>query len=219
MQSSHTLEVKRRERLGSRYAKRERDAGRLPAVLYGHGRSPVALTLDAKEAIRFFQQGEKVFTIQLSDEGVSQTVLLKDLQFDYLGTNIIHVDLTRVDLDEEIESQVHINLVGEAKGLKRSNTLLTHPTTFITVRCSVSNLPEEIDVPITDLDVGEQITAEDLKLPGGIQLASSEADIIAAIQVQHEEETDGEADVVGSESEEPEVIQRKKEEEGEQESN
>lgn len=213
MQSTHTLVVKRREKMGSRYAKRERDAGRLPAVLYGHGRPPVALTLDAKEALRFFKQGEKVFTIELGEEGKSQTVLLKDIQFDYLGTNIIHVDLARVDLDEEVESQVHINLVGEARGLKRANSILTNPTTFITVRCSVTNLPEEIDLNIAHLDAGQQITAGEVPLPEGVSLASNPADMIVAIQSQSDEVLEGEAAAVASEAAQPEVIKKKKEEE------
>lgn len=215
MQSTHTLAVKRREKNGSRYAKRDRDAGRLPAVLYGHGRPPVSLTLDAKEAIRFFNQGEKVFNIELAEESKTQTVLLKDIQFDYLGTNIIHVDLARVDLDEEVESHAHIHLIGEARGLKRANAILIHPTTSITIRCSVKNLPEEITVNIADLDVGQQITAGDVVLPEGVKLLSDPSDLIASINTQVEETAEGEAAAVGAEDAQPEVIKKKKEDEEE----
>ena len=215
MQSTHTLAVKRREKNGTRYAKRDREAGRLPAVLYGHGRPPVSLTLDAKEAIRFFNQGEKVFNIELSEEGKTQTVLLKDIQFDYLGTNIIHVDLARVDLDEEVESHAHIHLVGEARGLKRANAILTHPTTSITIRCSVRNIPEEIRVNIADLDVGQQITAGDVVLPEGVKLLSDPSDLIASINTQIEEVVEGEAAAVGAEEAQPEVIKKKKDDEEE----
>ncbi|MBL8746792.1 MAG: 50S ribosomal protein L25, partial [Phycisphaerae bacterium] len=146
MVSAHTLKAQRRERLGSRYAKRDRSAGKLPAVLYGHGQPPVSIALEAKEALRYFHQGEKVFTIELSGEGKGQTVILKDLQFDYLGTNVVHVDLARVDLDEEITANVHVNLVGEAIGMKKAGAILTHPVTQIAIRCTVRTLPDHIDV-------------------------------------------------------------------------
>lgn len=211
MQSKHTLEVKRRERTGSRYAKRERSAGYLPAVLYGHGRDPVPLSLNAKEAIRFFESGERVFTISVRGEGVEQMVFLKDLQFDYLGTNIVHVDLTRVDMDEEVESQVHVHLVGEAKGSKAGGAIVVSPVTSLTVRCKVSDLPEEIDVDISGVDVGDVIHAGDVALPSGITLAGEPDDIVYAIQVQKaEDEETGEAEDVGAESAEPEVITERK---------
>ena len=152
MQVKHSLEVYRRERTGTRYAKRERELGRLPVVLYGHGRDPVSLALDAKAAITFIESGERVFDIELKDEGVRQTVLLKDIQFDYLGTNIIHLDLTRVDLDEVIESAVRLRLVGEAKGLKAAGAVLSSPNDTVTVRGTVAGLPQEIDGRSSDLD-------------------------------------------------------------------
>jgi large subunit ribosomal protein L25 len=216
MQSKHTLEVKRREKTGSRYARRERELGRLPAVLYGHGENPVSLSLDAKEAIRFFEQGERVFTIELKEEKASQTVLLKDIQFDYLGTNVIHVDLTRVDLTEEVETSVALNLVGEPKGLKTAGAVMTTPTTAITIRTTVSALPEQIDVRIDDLDAGDTLTAGDITLPDGITLVSEIEDVVARIAIKAEEDLDAESEDVAAESSEPEVItEKKKEEDGE----
>ncbi|MEO1128354.1 MAG: 50S ribosomal protein L25 [Planctomycetota bacterium] len=216
MQSKHTLEVKRREKTGSRYARRERELGRLPAVLYGHGQNPVSLSLDAKEAVRFFEQGERVFTIELKEEKASQTVLLKDIQFDYLGTNVIHVDLTRVDLTEEVETSVAVNLVGEAKGLKTAGAVMTTPTTSITIRTTVAALPEQIDVRIDDVDAGDTFTAGDITLPDGITLVSDVEDVIARIAIKAEEDLDAESEDVAAESSEPEVItEKKKEEDGE----
>lgn len=215
MQSKHTLEVTRRERTGSRYAKREREAGRLPAILYGHGVTPVSLSLHAKDAVKFFESGERIFTIELKEEGVSQMVFLKDLQFDYLGTNIVHVDLTRVDLDEEIEAQVPIKLVGEAPGAKAHGAVVVTPNTSITVRCKVSELPDHLDVDISSVNVGDSIHAASVVLPSGMTLESDADDILYSVQVHVvEEETTAEGAAVESESAEPEVItERKKDEE------
>lgn len=212
MLSAHTLKAQPRERLGSRYARRDRSNGRLPAVLYGHGQPPVSISLDAREALRFFHQGEKVFTIDLAGEGAGQTVILKDLQFDHLGTNVVHVDLARVDLDEEIVANVHINLVGEAVGLKKAGAILTHPNTQIAIRCTVRTLPDHIDVDISGLDMNQEVKARDARLPAGITLASDPDAILAAISEVKEEVVVAEAAAVEGAPAEPEVITAKKEE-------
>lgn len=215
MQVQHALQVWRRERTGSRYAQRERGLGRLPAVLYGHGAEPLAISLDHKEAMRFFHSGERIFDVQIAGESVKQTVMLKDIQFDYLGTNPVHVDLTRVDMDEVIEASIAIRFRGEAVGLKKANTILTHHTNAIKVKCRVRDLPDHFDVDISGLDAGQLLHISDIKLPASVELIDDDTAVIAAIEVvkeQAESET-GEAAAVG-EAAQPEVItERKKEEE------
>ena len=215
MKVAHTLEVKPRERLGSRYAKRERAAGRLPAVMYGHGKDPAHISLDAHKALRYIHDGERVFTIQGGGSG-EQTVILKDLQFDYLGTNIVHVDFARVDLDEKIDAKVAVKLVGESIGLKKAGAILLHPTSHVVVRCKVLALPDQVEVDISQLDVGHAISAADIKLPEGVELASDSHDILASIQITKEEVAPtAEAAAVEGAPAEPEVITAKKPAEGE----
>lgn len=217
MQSKHTLSVMRRDRTGTRYARRDRQAGRLPAVLYGHGKDPVALTLDAKEAIRLFESGERVFTVQVKDEGASQTVMLKDVQFDYLGTNVVHVDLSRVDLDEVVECHPELHFVGEPIGLKAAGAILTHPSLDVTLKCTVANMPERLDVDISQLDEDDVLHASQIALPEGTELVSDPDAVVAAIRAKKmEEDLDAEAQDVDGVGAEPEVItERKTEEESE----
>lgn len=211
MQTSHTLKAQKRQRIGSRYAARERAAGRLPAVVYGHGVDPVHISLDAKEALRYFHDGERVFGLALEGGSGEETVLLKDLQFDYLGTNIVHADLMRVDLNEQIEAHVHMKLVGEPVGLKTAGTILVHPLTALTVRCTVAALPDHIEVDVSGLKVGETMHAGQVKLPEGVELAMDEETVIASVSSVKAEEETGEAAEAG-ESAQPEVITAKKEE-------
>ncbi|MBC7835199.1 MAG: 50S ribosomal protein L25 [Phycisphaerales bacterium] len=208
------LSASKRERLGSRYAQRARAAGHLPAVVYGHGQAPLAVNLPAKETLNHIHKGEKVFTMAIAGE--DQTlVLLKDIQFDYLGTNIVHADFARVDLNERIHTRVHINLVGEAVGLKTAGAILMHPTTEIEIECRVTELPDSIEVSITDLDVGHAITAGDVTLPGsGMKLITDVHAILAQIVIQKEEVITAEAAAVAAEAAQPEVITAKKPEEG-----
>lgn len=211
MLSAHTLLAQRRERIGSRYAQRERSKGRLPAVLYGHGQNPVSITLDSKEANRYFHSGEKVFTIELPGEDKGQTVILKDLQFDHLGTNVVHVDLARVDLDEEIFANVHINLQGEAIGLKKADAILTFPNKELRIRCTVRTLPDHLDVDISQLDLGQAIHCRDIVLPAGVTLAEDPDAIVAAITQVKEQVVEAEAATADGAPAQPEVITAKKE--------
>lgn len=215
MLSAHTLSVFPRERTGSRYARREREAGKLPGVLYGHGQNPVSISLDAREALKYFHQGEKVFTIDLAGESKAQTVMLKDLQFDYLGTNVVHVDLARVDLNEEIEATVTLRFVGEAVGMKKAGSIMTHPTVSIVVRCTVATLPDHIEVNVADLDLGHSIHAHEVPLPAGITLESDPDAAVASISLAKAEEVTAEATAVAEEAAQPEVITERKKEEGE----
>ncbi len=214
MLSAHSLTVFPREKTGSRYARREREAGKLPGVLYGHGQNPVSISLDAREALKYFHQGEKVFTIDLSGESNAQTVMLKDLQFDYLGTNVVHVDLARVDLNEEIEATVTLRFIGEAIGMKKAGAIMTHPSVNIEVRCTVATLPDHIDVVVTDLDLGHSIHAHEITLPEGITLVSDPDVAVASISVAKAEEVTAEAAAVEGEAAQPVVLTERKKDEG-----
>ncbi|MBN8643712.1 MAG: 50S ribosomal protein L25 [Planctomycetes bacterium] len=214
MKVAHVLAVESRSKIGSRYAKRERAAGRLPAVMYGHGQPPSHVTVSAHEAIRYIEGGERVFTVQQKGQK-DETVILKDLQFDYLGTNIVHLDLARVSLDEKIESKVPVKLVGESIGLKKAGAILLHPTPLVTLRCTVLALPDHVDVDISQLDVDHAVSAAEIKLPAGVELASDPHDIVAAIQITKEEVATAEATAVDGAPAQPEVITAKKPAEGE----
>ncbi len=215
MQATHTLNAKKRERLGSRYSQRVRQTGGLPAVMYGHGAEPLPITLDAKETVRFVKSGEKVFTVNLEGDGSSQTVLLKDIQFDYLGDTIIHIDLARVDLDELVEVSVPVKLVGEAVGMKTAGAVMLHPTSELDVRCRVTSIPDRIEVDVSALNINESIHVSDLTPPEGVEFMTDEDAVVATIHVKVEEPT-AEATATEGEAAEPEVIREKKDKDEEE---
>ncbi|NUQ66717.1 MAG: 50S ribosomal protein L25 [Phycisphaerales bacterium] len=216
------LQASDRERIGTRYCKRYRDAGQLPAVLYGHGQAPIPILLESRDTLAHIHKGEKVFRMNFAgakggkhkDDG--QTVLLKDLQFDYLGSTIVHADFARVDLSERVRTRVPIHLVGEAKGLKQAGAILMHPTAELEIECMVSELPDFIEVDIADLDVGHSIAAAAVKLPSdSMKLITDSHAICAQIVIQLEVEV-AEATTATGEAAEPEVITAKKPAEGEE---
>lgn len=211
-EESPVLSANKRERLGSRYSRRLRESGRLPAVVYGHKEEPVAIDLDAKDAITHISKGEKVFELEL--DGSKQHVLLKDLGYDYLGTNIIHADFARVDLNERVKTHAHLKLVGEAPGLKKSGAVLMHPLTELELECAVTNLPETIEVSIADLDIGHVIHASDVQLPKPTMVLLSDPNAIVAQIVMAggtEAASSDEEGAVGGGSQ-PDVIGEKKDE-------
>lgn len=208
------LKASFRDKLGSRFSKRFREQGLLPGVVYGHGQQPIALNFQAEDAIEHIEAGEKVFRLDLpgdkhKDEG--QVLLLKELQFDYLGTNIIHADFARVDLDERVKTKVHIELFGEAIGLKSAGAILIHPVSEIEVECRVRDLPESIVVEITTLELNQSITADKVPLPSkDMKLVSDPHQIIAQIVEAKEEVIVAEAAAVeGAAAAGPEVIGEK----------
>ncbi|MDQ7012491.1 MAG: 50S ribosomal protein L25 [Planctomycetota bacterium] len=206
------LTATRRERVGTRYSKRIREAGGLPAIIYGHGKEPVAVSVDAKKTLRHLHEGEKILQLQIEGQSEVQNVLVKDLQFDYLGTNVIHADFTRVDLEERVELKVAIHLIGEAVGLKAAGAMLMHPTNEIELECKVANIPDHVEVDISGLEAGSALHVSDIQLPLPTMKTLSDPDLIVAqiiIQAVEEEETE-EAGVV-ADGAQPEVITEKKE--------
>lgn len=205
------LKGKVRDRVGSRYARRARAAGGLPVVVYGHKEEPVSLTLEAHEAILHFQKGERVFTLEV-EGGKSETVLLRDLQFDHLGTNIVHADLARVDLNERVNVTVPIHLVGtsECTGLKQAGATLMHPQATLDIECAVTRLPEAVEVDIRDLEAHGSIHAKDVKLPYDTMKLLTDPDaVVAHIVISGGHEDDGEAATIDGGAS-PEVITEKK---------
>lgn len=217
-EESPILEAVKRDRLGSRYARRERAAGKMPAVLYGHGQEPVAVAVDAKQAVTHIHKGEKVFRLNLAGESAEQTVLLRDVQFDHLGTRIVHCDFARVNLDERVATTVTIHLVGEAIGLKTAGTLLMHPVSEIEIECRVADIPDFVEVDISGLEVGHGITAGQVTLPKPDMKLLTDADTFVA-QVAHATVAkEAEEATVSAEAATPEVIgekERKEKEEAE----
>ncbi len=207
------LEAKKRERTGSRYCRRIREQGGLPAVVYGHKQDPLSITLDAREAMTHIMRGEKVYTLNIEGGG-TETVLLRELQYDYLGTNVVHCDLSRVDLNERVHTRTPIRLIGEAVGMKVSGATLMHAITELDLECQVTNLPDYIEVDISDLDVGGTIRAGDIKLPKeSMKLLTDPNAEVAHIVYHHmtEESETAEGETV-EEQAAPEVITEKKEE-------
>ena len=208
-----TIEVTPRDRIGSTYAQRLRRAGRLPAVIYGHKRDPVAVSMDAKEIITHLEHGAHVVTLNVKGVG-PETCLVKVLQFGYLGNDVIHVDFARVDLEEEVEVRVRLNFVGQPHAAGQAGAILTHDLTDLEVICVVNAIPEEIRVDLALMGEGTVLTVGAIELPPGIRAIADPTTPVTHVSfVKQEEEAVGEEAEIVPAPGEPEVITEAKPEE------
>jgi len=214
-----TLEVNEREKIGTRYAKREREAGLIPAVIYGHKEGAAHVTLDGKTFTDLLNHETHIIDIKLN--GKSEHTLIKDVQWNTYGTEVVHVDLERVDMSEVIEVDVELQLIGEPVALREAGTVLDHPTTMVTISCRADQIPSHLEHSIAELGVGDPVTVADLTPPAGVKIVMPEDQLICQIagvkvDASVEEAIEGGAEASAeTEPDEPEVIGKGKDEEGE----
>lgn len=202
------LKVQKRNETGSARMRRLRSAGKIPAVLYGHGQENVNLVLDAKELAAVIRHSGHI--VQLQGD-VDDSALIKDVLWDSVSQDVLHVDLNRVDANETIEIVLTVDLKGTAKGTTQGG-VVTHVMHEIEIRCPVRSIPEKLELKIGDLEVGHSLRAKEVPLPEGASLVTSPDAIVVQCNVVVEEEATPAVAVPGAAAE-PEVIGRKKEDE------
>jgi large subunit ribosomal protein L25 len=208
-----TITAVPRERIGSRYARRLRQAGRLPAIIYGHERDPLAVSVDAREILGHLKRGTHVLNLSIQGGRAAETCLVKELQFGHLGDDIVHVDFARVDLEEEVHVHVALHFVGQPPAAQKAGAILSHDLTDLEVICRVNAIPEEIRVDLGQMGQQTVLTAGELALPPDIRLAGDAATPVVHVSFLHREEAVGEQVELAPAPAEPEVISETKAEE------
>ena len=199
-----TLEAKKRETRGKRNARRDRAEGRTPAVLYGHGVDNVSLTVDSNALSAAVQHGNPL--IELAGD-LKENALISDIQWDPMGNRILHIDFTRVKVDERIEVSISVELRGVAPGVNAGGVVnqLIHD---MVVECAAVAIPEKLEININHLEMGESVTAGEIDLPDGVNLSCA-SDTIFVQCNEPAPEVDEDAEPILSDGAEPEVIGRK----------
>ena len=208
---AEVFNVTKREKCGKYEARRMRQAGHIPAVLYGHGEETVHLTLSAEEVAAAVRHGGHMVDLT---GAVSESALIRAVQWDALGMDILHLDLTRVSATEKVETTVSVELRGEAPGSKEGG-IIDHHLHEVEIECLARSIPEKFEVNINGLHLGQAILAKDLKLPEDATLLTDENEIVVQCVAPREEEEE----VTPAEAGEPEVIRREREGEEEDEGN
>ncbi len=207
---AEVLKVELRATRGKRNARRNRRAGKLPAVLYGHGQEAVSLALTAEEFGAAIRHGARL--VKLTG-AVDDQALIREIQWDTWGTHVLHVDFTRISEHEKVEVRVPVELRGEALGLKAGGVVkqLVHE---LEIECEATAIPDKLHVNVNQLQLGQAITVAQLDLPSGIVVLADPDTVV--VECSEPVEVVEEAAAAPAEGE-PEVIGRKKEEKEEEE--
>lgn len=216
------LDATVRETIGKNEARRTRRAGQVPAVVYGaasegSSRDAVSIAVDPKALLKILHSEAGANTlITLRLDGAETKVLVKDFQLEPITHSLLHADFFRVNMDRMIQVTVALNVKGEAKGVKVQGGILEFVRREVEVECLPTDIPEHIDVDITDLMVGQGIRLRDVATnPKWKPVTDADAMLVHVILAKGEESAQAaEAPTGGSE---PEVIKKGKKEEAEAE--
>jgi large subunit ribosomal protein L25 len=207
---AESLTVEKRPNHGKHHAKRLRNTGAIPAVLYGHGLEPVSLSVPRDAFIAALRHGARLVELQ---GAVHESALIRDLQWDTYGTAVLHIDFARVAADERFKVTVPVEVRGQAAGV-RAGGVIQHLVHEIEIECLASAIPEKLQVNVNHLELNGTILVGQIELPAGVTLLS-EADAVAVQCIEPAVEEEAVEGVAG-EAAEPEVIGRKAEAEEEE---
>ena len=199
------LVAETREGTGKGAARKLRAAGRVPAILYGHGMDPLALSVDSRELFHLLHTGAGAnVLVDLVVDGAEHLALPRDVQRDHIRGRFVHVDFLAVRRDEKINVTIPLRIVGESPGIKAGG-VLEHHLWELNVETLATDVPEAIDVDISGLEIGSGVRVSDLKVRSGVTILTSPEDSVVAVtqpQVAVEEEEEAAEAVEGEAAEE-----------------
>lgn len=205
------LAASARQDQGKGVARKLRAAGRVPAVMYGHGEKTRALTVDAHELTMLFNRVHWENTIiQLDIEGEEVSALVREVQTHAFKNDYLHVDFYQIHADETLDVEVPIRLHGTPAGAKMGG-ILAHGMNDLLVRCLPGAIPSHIDVDVSALNIGDAIHVSDLALPEGVESLIEGERMVASVTHAAAATADAAAAPAPTGAE-PEVIKRGKEE-------
>jgi large subunit ribosomal protein L25 len=182
-----------------------RASGFVPAILYGHGEANVCLAVKIESVLSLVRHGSKLVSLT---GAISDTALLREVQWDSMGSEIVHLDFARVSQTEQVEVSLPVHLHGEAPGAIGSGQLrfVTHE---VTIKCPAASLPEFLTVDISHLQLGQAIHVNEMKLPAGASAVTPGSVVVVQVVSPTQAADETATGTVG-----PELIREEKAEEG-----
>lgn len=204
------LKSELREATGSRACTKLRRQGRVPAILYGRAEPSVMLTVSQHDLNAVLHTGARMLDLATPDR--TEKVFVKDVQYDSMGSEIVHVDFTRVVLTETIELEVAVNLHGRPLGVLEGG-IVDQVIKELRIECLPTQIPDGIRVEVGQMKVGDMITVGNLQIPEGVKVLNDPGLVVVTIHAPVAEEVAVEAAEAAEETAEPEVIGAKEREE------
>jgi large subunit ribosomal protein L25 len=183
-----TLKAVRRQATGKGAARRARAANKVPGVVYGRGMDPVPVEVDRRDLVAAFHTdaGMNVL-LNIELDGSSTTTLTKELQRDPVRGTLLHADFVKVDLTIEVEVEVPVHIVGEARGAKEGG-ILEQPLFQLQVKCLPTEVPESIDADVSDLGIGDSLKVGDLAVERTFEILTDAEMVVATVAAPITEE-------------------------------
>jgi large subunit ribosomal protein L25 len=209
------LSVEPREALGKSAVGRLRRKGLVPAVLYGGGNAPVALSVSPSEVQRTIHghRGGVLVNLKLPGDAEPRTAVVRELQYDPVRDALIHIDFQAVRMDEQITVEVPIHVIGDAAGVKEQSGVLALLLRSVEVSCLPSLIPDRIDIDVSALRIHDVATVADLQLPEGVRVTAPSSQPVATVAPPMAEEVVAAAAAPVAE---PEVVTERKPKEEEE---
>lgn len=209
------LNAETREGVGRSKVKNLRDQGFIPAVIYRSGKEAQSLKVSSSLLIKLLHQHRLEnallhLKIKNKEKEATKLCLVKEIQYDPVHGNVIHLDFNEVLMTENIKIKVPVTAKGEAPGVKHDGGSLEHILWEIELECLPADIPSEIEVDISNLKIGDGIHIKDIKFPQKVKVLNDPDDVVLHVVAPMKEEVPVEA-VEGEEKKEPEVIKEKKE--------
>jgi len=195
---TETLKCQKRDARGKGAAKKLRSQGLIPCVVYGHGEEAQIITVSTLDLEAALRHGEHVLKISI-DNAEPKPVFVKEVQYEVLTDDVLHVDFTIIRMDEKIEVDVPVVLRGTAEGTKAGG-MAEQVLHEITVSCFPDKIPEQVLIDITNLKVGESIHVKDLPKPEGVDYVNEADELVISCHMPKGEE---EEEAIPEEAAEP----------------
>lgn len=205
-----TLEVSRRESTGKGVARKLRSAGRIPAVVYGGHKEPVAIEVDRKSLSELIKKSEhgvrSIFLLKMTGSDQQRHAMIKDMQLDPISRRLTHIDFVRVVMDEKIKVTIPVHLSGLAIGVKEGG-ILDWQVRELHVECLPNAIPDAIEVDVTPLGAHDYLHVRDLNFPEGVKVLDDPERIVVGVTHAKAEVVEPTAEVAVAE---PEVVKKGK---------
>ena len=203
MSKFEKLNVDIRKEHGTSAARRTRLQNKVPAVVYHSGIEATPLSVDKISLNKALRTGQMIFEVNVEDK--NQFVLVKEIQYHPVTDEIIHIDFQKVKEDEKISLEVAIRSTGEAQGVKLGG-LLVQMLNSVTVKCRPAEIPEFLEIDVTDMEMSSNLFVKDITLPNDVEMITAQDIAVVSVQEpkQESEETDDAIDDIDSGAEDAE---------------
>jgi len=218
------LQIQPRKEIGKSEVRKLRREGFVPAVVYGEGKKSQPIKISSHELFKFIHSHRLenvIINLIMEDTGGSKhkerKVLIKDIQYDPVDGDIIHIDFHQVSLTKEIQVKVPVEAKGEPVGVKVEGGVLEHNLWELEVECLPTSIPEKFEVDVSNMKIGDVIHIKDISFPPDVKvIGDPEAIVLSVVHPVREEEVPVAEGVETAELQEPEVIKKEKKEEEEE---